>query len=126
MRSRRRRRSARGQVQSLDVRRAVRSDAIDPIDAHRPQCIAFTSQPEEGNGAERFIVLTATVWTIFTIFFVIEPLYLITADLNHTAMWGSGQGRLPPDALAPTTTDAEIRRWWQSAFDTRVAEFLKS
>jgi len=31
-----------------------------------------------------------------------------------------------PDALAPTTTDAEIRRWWQSAFDTRVAEFLKS
>jgi hypothetical protein len=29
-----------------------------------------------------------------------------------------------PDALAPTTTDAEIRRWWQSAFDTRVAEFL--
>ena len=87
MRSRRRRRSARGPLQSLDVRRAVRSDAIDPIDAHRPQCIAFTSQPEEGNGAERFIVLTATVWTIFTIFFVIEPLYLMTADLNHTAMW---------------------------------------
>ena len=31
-----------------------------------------------------------------------------------------------PDALAPTTADAEIRRWWQSAVDTRVAEFLKS
>src|SRR6476661_1590563 len=110
MRSRRRRRSARGPLQSLDVRRAVRSDAIDPIDAHRPQCIAFTSQPEEGNGAERFIVLTATVWTIFTIFFVIEPLYLMNRRPQpHGHVARSGQGRLPPDALAPTTTDAEIR-----------------
>ena len=30
------------------------------------------------------------------------------------------------DALAPTTIDAEIKRWWQRAFDTRVAGSPKS
>jgi hypothetical protein len=40
-----------------------------------------------------------------------------------------GEGRqrgVAGATLALTTTNAEIRRWWQSAFDIRVAEFLKS
>jgi hypothetical protein len=69
-----------------DVCSASWPDTIDPIDAHRPHGIAFTSQPEEGNGAERFVAATATGRTDVTVRLVIEPLYLIAADLYHAAM----------------------------------------
>ena len=47
------------------------------------------------------------------------------ADIEHGSVVAAvvDIDLVTPDAKAPTTTDAEIRRWWQSAFDTRVAEF---